>query len=188
MLNKAHIKTEIAEIAEKINLAASNVPDLNNLQSLLYELNEKIVLLKYLESPLEEKPSDSAEQQIPPEIFPDVQQQTKKEKLTDLFGNEIPLHEKISKSKDDQSPANPLKKERTGDLKVAIGINEKYRFINELFDGSDNEYNIALNQINSFFSKIEADNYLANLKDVYKWSNENGTTAMFAELVYRRFL
>ena len=187
MLNKADIKKEISELAEKIKTLTSDCTDLNALQKSLQDMNEKLIILKYLETiPEEKKPEPQGK--ISPDVFPDIQEEMRKENPVDLFGNEISVHDKISKSKENQSLAGQLQNKKIDDLKDVIGINEKFRFINDLFDGNANEYNVAINQINTFKLLGEADNYLANLKAVYKWNGENITVLNFTELVYRRFL
>ena len=47
--------------------------------------------------------------------------------------------------------------------KIAININDKFRFINELFASNSNEYNIAIEQINAVNSFEELNNYLKGL-------------------------
>lgn len=191
MYNKSDIKKEIAELAKEIKLLASDCTDMNTLQVSLQLLNEKNILLKYLESLPTEKMQGPIAEKISPDIFPDIKEEAKKETTTDLFGNEISIREsKVLgiKSKDNKSLSEKLQNKKIEDLNTAIGINEKFRFINELFDGNGNEYNVAVNQINNFSSQEEADHYLANLKGVYKWNDESTAVLNFTELVYRRFL
>ena len=92
------------------------------------------------------------------------------------------------KNKSNESVSEKLQHKKISDLKAAIGINEKFQFINELFEGNMKEYNVAIDQINNFISRSEAESYLANLQEVYKWSDENPIAANFLELVERRFL
>ena len=87
----------------------------------------------------------------------------------------------------DETMAEKLQHKRIADLKAAIGINEKFQFINELFEGNMKEYNCAVDQVNSFSSHAEAESYIANLKDVYKWQPDNHIAESFMELVERRF-
>jgi hypothetical protein len=112
----------------------------------------------------------------------------------DLFSGEVPVvkkaetKEKSKQKQEDKSLAGKLQKKPIPDLKSAIGINEKFQFINELFDGNMTEYNIAINQVNICATREEADLYLDTLRDLYKWKTDNEAVIAFTELVERRFL
>lgn len=54
-----------------------------------------------------------------------------------------------------------------GDLREAIGINDKFQFINELFNGDMNQYNKVLDELNSFASLQGALTYLSELSVQY---------------------
>lgn len=103
----------------------------------------------------------------------------------------IPKRETVkaspSKKKADESVAEKLQRNKITELKSAIGINEKFQFINELFDGNMKEYTVAIDQLNSFHSFAEAESYLANLQKVYKWNPDNLIVSTFEELIQRRF-
>jgi glucan-binding YG repeat protein len=132
---------------------------------------------------------------------PEIRIQPQKQAGLDLFGGELPpvvpdpLKERSKekqkekeKPKEDKSLVSKLQKKPITDLKSAIGINEKFQFINELFGGNMTEYNIAINQVNICSSREEAEVYLDTLRDLYKWQQDNETVIAFSELVERRFL
>jgi hypothetical protein len=97
------------------------------------------------------------------------------------------INEKLNKTTEN-SLAEKLKQNRVNDLKHAIGINEKFLFINELFEGSLNEYNNAISQINSLTSKDEADKYIeSELKLKYNWNDASKAHSIFIQLIERRF-
>lgn len=76
----------------------------------------------------------------------------------------------------------------TKDLpKIAININDKFRFINELFASNANEYNIAIEQINSVNSSEEMTNYLKGLKSIYNWMDDNDVVKNLYSLALKRF-
>jgi hypothetical protein len=54
-----------------------------------------------------------------------------------------------------------------GDLREAIGINDKFQFINELFNGDMDQYNKVLDELNSFASLQGALTYLSELSVQY---------------------
>ncbi len=71
--------------------------------------------------------------------------------------------------------------------KLVIAINDKFRFINELFDANTNEYNIAIEQLNTVNSLDEAEIYLKGLKSIYGWDDENEMTKKLISLNQKRF-
>ena len=71
--------------------------------------------------------------------------------------------------------------------KIAININDKFRFINELFAANANEYNIAIEQINSVITIHEMNNYLNGLKSIYGWKDDNEVVKNLYTLSQKRF-
>ena len=62
------------------------------------------------------------------------------------------------------------------DLKDAIGINEKFLFINELFDGNLQDYSEALNKLNAFENLQSAENiFSVDLVTRYSWGDTINT-------------
>ena len=71
--------------------------------------------------------------------------------------------------------------------KVSININDKFRFINELFEGNATEYNIAVEQINSVSTLIELNNYLKGLTSIYEWKEDNEVVKNLYAIAHKRF-
>ncbi len=71
-----------------------------------------------------------------------------------------------------KQPVLPASNSKT-DLKSMIGLNDRFRFVNELFGGSPDEFNAALNQLNTMESYSEAEDYLDRLGSVYNWKEAN---------------
>jgi hypothetical protein len=70
---------------------------------------------------------------------------------------------------------------------IVININDKFRFINELFASNANEYNIAIEQINAVNSPVEMTSYLKGLKSIYGWDEENEVVKKLYALAQKRF-
>jgi len=70
---------------------------------------------------------------------------------------------------------------------LAVGLNDKFRFINELFSQNSSEYNIAVKQINGLQNWTDAELYLSSLKNVYGWKDSNESVKYFYTLVRKRF-
>ncbi|MGZ5245536.1 MAG: hypothetical protein ACXWV5_00435 [Flavitalea sp.] len=75
------------------------------------------------------------------------------------------------------------------DLKKAIGINDRYSFINELFRGDEVMYERSIKTINNFKILAEAEYWIQReLKVKIGWDESSSTVAHFDQLVRRRFL
>ncbi|HVX50011.1 MAG TPA: hypothetical protein VHB48_07630 [Chitinophagaceae bacterium] len=74
------------------------------------------------------------------------------------------------------------------DLKRAIGINDRYVFINELFRGDEVMYERSIKTINSFSILAEAEYWIKReLKLKLSWDEESESAKTFDQLVRRRF-
>lgn len=85
------------------------------------------------------------------------------------------------------SLADRLTSSKISDLKSAIGINEKFAFITELFGGSNEGYNEAINNLNNCTDGNEAQNILNELSISNNWDLDSKTVASFIELLDRRY-
>lgn len=105
----------------------------------------------------------------------------------DLFSdNTIPLVDKLA-AQPDNSLAARLGKSPITDLRKAIGINDKFLFINELFDGSIQQYNHAIDELDGFRSHNGAKTYLIELSVLHGWDNESDAVKKLRELIDRKF-
>lgn len=74
------------------------------------------------------------------------------------------------------------------DLKKAIGINDRYRFINELFKGDETMFERSIKTINDFSIFPEAEFWVRReLKTKLGWNAEDVLVQQFDQLVRRRF-
>ncbi|MBL7932584.1 MAG: hypothetical protein JNL60_11820, partial [Bacteroidia bacterium] len=70
---------------------------------------------------------------------------------------------------------------------LSVGINDKFRFINELFSQNSVEYNIAVEQINNLKNWPDTEIYLNSLKNVYGWKDNLEVVKYFYSQVKKRF-
>ncbi len=97
--------------------------------------------------------------------------------INDTFAGDAP-----KKTVADKLSRQPIK-----DLKSAIGLNQKFLFMNDLFEGENELFNNAINKINSFNSLPEAIAFIdSNLSSA--WDKENSSVLNFMDLVERRFM
>lgn len=81
-----------------------------------------------------------------------------------------------------------LKETPVKDLRKAIGINERYVFINDLFRGDEAMYERSIKTINSFNIYPEAEYWISReLKTKLGWDNSRESVKQFDQLVKRRF-
>ena len=71
--------------------------------------------------------------------------------------------------------------------KLEVNLNDKFRFINELFKQNQLEYTIAIEQINTIDSWAEINQYLNSLKNIYGWNEENEAVKRIFLLAKGRF-
>jgi len=100
--------------------------------------------------------------------------------------NQASLNEKLKQSKIDLG--DMLTETPVRDLRKAIGVNDRYLFINELFRGDEVAYERSIKTINSFSIFAEAEYWIQReLKVKNGWDAGNEMVAQFYQLVKRRF-
>ena len=172
------------------------------------EPEEKTVMLleideAELEAELEEiKRNAKARDQIssqnkPPLLFDPIEdiptlthQEPFKEKNKELHesigGNQASLNDKLKQAKIELS--DTLQEIPVKDLKKAIGINDRFVFINELFRGDEIVYERSIKTINTFNILPEAEYWIQReLKLKFAWNEGSETVQLFDQLVRRRF-
>jgi len=145
--------------------------------------------------PLEEIPT-LVHQPLPemPKTVPDKVANTK------ALAQKPALHETIAASATPSSSLNEKLKQTNlnlgetlietpiKDLKKAIGINDRFLFINELFRGDDVMYERSIKTINGFSIFPEAEYWIKReLKLKLGWDDNNEVVKQFDQLVRRRF-
>ena len=83
--------------------------------------------------------------------------------------------------------ADKFQENKVTDLRTTIGINDKFLFINELFEGNMRIYDEAIQKLNASLTIAQTDLLLLDLKIVYNWDSESPTVKKFVELVRRKF-
>jgi len=74
------------------------------------------------------------------------------------------------------------------DLKKAIGINDRYLYINELFNGNEAMFERTLKTLNGFSILPEAEYWIQReLRLKMGWKDDNPLVQQFVQLVKRRF-
>ena len=89
---------------------------------------------------------------------------------------------------EDNSLAARLQRKPVSDLMTAIGINDKFLLLNELFNGSMEKYNKSIRALNSFSTLLGARTYMSELQIEFQWDCESEAYKKLGDLVERRFI
>ncbi len=183
------LQLQIKEILPTMELFVDDtiqpsVIDSDNLKQQLILLQENLVIYKYLKLKKEISPSFNihakvSEQQIEvlQPLINDVKD-TSVEKTAPKIENLI--ENTISEITQQDNKNTDLKK-------LNIGLNDKFRFINELFKQNTSEYNIAFEQLNALKTWDESELYLNSLKEVYLWKENSDNVKYFYSIAKKRF-
>jgi len=94
--------------------------------------------------------------------------------------------EKLKETREKSYASERVSSQRK-ELKATISINEKFMFINELFDGNLREYNITIETLNGFAELRQALDYLDLLRVKNLWESESAALRRLKELVEQKF-
>ena len=144
---------------------------------------------------VEKKSGGMAEKPVKPGVksydpmseIPTLSQQPGQKELNDIIGTpSSSLNDALRE--DVQELASSLKETPVKELKKAIGINDRYTFINELFRGDESMYERSIKTINNFRILPEAEYWMEReLKIKLGWDDNRAVTKHFYQLVKRRF-
>lgn len=118
--------------------------------------------------------------------IPTLSHQPKSKELNDSSALSESLNDRLKQGKTELMEV--LKESPVKDLRKAIGINDRFLFINELFRGDETMYERSIKTINSFNIYPEAEYWInREMKTKLGWNNDNSTVQHFDQLVKRRF-
>lgn len=104
----------------------------------------------------------------------------------DLFDSQLSIGEKFQEFQEpavvDKFQGNQIK-----NIKSAIGINEKFLFINELFDGNLQKYNQSIEKLDSIATKEEAEQFIEQLDSELNWDQESTAREKLLVFIDRRY-
>jgi len=159
------------------------VDSCEKLQQQLVQLQENLAVYKYNKINKEISPSFSihakvSEKELPKETVEEIKKDIK-----------VTISEE--KPEIQQPKIEPQQEESKDIAKViqpfTVGINDKFRFINELFKQNNSEYSIAVEQLNSLKTISDTEIYLNSLKSLYEWKDNNEVANQFFSIAKKRF-
>lgn len=122
----------------------------------------------------------------PMKEIPTLSQQTTEKDINANRLTEESLNDKLRQGKTELMEV--LKETPVKDLRKAVGINDRFLFINELFRGDESMYERSIKTINSFNIYPEAEYWInRELKVKLGWNNDSSAVQQFDQLVKRRF-
>jgi len=104
----------------------------------------------------------------------------------DLFSASKTLSD-IYQDDNDNSLAAKIQQNKIADIRTAIGINDKFLFINEIFKGEMSSYNQAIDELNNTSNFHEAAAYIDKLKASNANEENKASFNKLFEIAKRRF-
>jgi hypothetical protein len=118
--------------------------------------------------------------------IPTLSHQTREKDINESSLQAESINDKLRQAKTEL--LERLKESPVKDLRKAIGINDRFLFINDLFRGDEAMYERSIKTINSFNIFPEAEYWInRELKVKLGWPGEHPSVDHFDQLVKRRF-
>ncbi|MBV9962218.1 MAG: hypothetical protein JO072_08230 [Parafilimonas sp.] len=112
----------------------------------------------------------------------------KQQEINETVNQQESLNDKLKSSASHKEVGSSVTAGPIKDLRKAIGINDQYLFINELFRGDQTMYERSIKTINSFNIFAEAELWIKReLKLKLAWNESSEAAKLFDQLVSRRF-
>jgi hypothetical protein len=154
----------------------------------VYTTGDEIEMsIPQVEIPQEETPvPDGHEEEIPyePVIIGDMEE--KEESGFELEAQET-LGDRLQQQEDHSLAAKLQHEAAVKDLRTAIGINDKFLLVNELFSGSMEKYNKSIENLNDLKTLNGALIYMNELRIELQWNSSNEAYKKLLELVHRKY-
>ncbi|MBC8487583.1 MAG: hypothetical protein H8D45_16255 [Bacteroidetes bacterium] len=186
--DKNNIGVEPANVAEKSDIIEEEPEP----PSPIFEVQEQVVGDKLTETTESVEEVELKDEKPEPEIEQapssgDIIDLFSDSTVADKFSEKKAVVDKVSEEKQEESIADKMQKDKITDLKSAIGINEKFYFINELFDGNMKDYNETIEVLAGFKTLEEATNYVKEIKEKYKWDEGSDAVKQLTDFIERRY-
>jgi hypothetical protein len=160
--------------------------DCENLQKHLHLLQEHLSVFKHLKTHKEISPSFDLHSKVSEAaaLKSDIvtEEVLKEEKITiekpNTLTNEI---ETLRNSAEQKTQSTQTTKQ------IEVSLNQKFQFINDLFNQNATEYGLAVDHINEFENWQDAESYILSLKSAYNWKDSNETFKRFIQASKKRF-
>ena len=183
------IQSQINDLAPTLELFVDetiqpSVANCEELQKQLTMLQENLAVYKYNKINKEISPSYK--------IHAKVSEMEAPQQTIEIIKEEAKIQEsEKEKVETIQQTINVVEEVKTNEQKTiqpfTIGINDKFRFINELFKQNNVEYNVAIEQLSVLKNWNETEIYLNSLKTLYDWKDNSEVAIYFFSIAKKRF-
>lgn len=162
------VKALLIDIDGNIQLSVSEA---DKLSGIVNNLNEKLAIYKYLKRQKELSPNFNIHLKV----------------MEQVTANE----EKVTVTNDVTQPISTEGSKLDAAISVKrmeLGLNDKFRIINELFNQNSTEFNLAIDQLNLIDSFENSEAYLRELQNLYNWKKDHELTLRLFQLNQKRFI
>lgn len=152
------------------------------------EEEEDEVAFELIEEEAHEEPVEEIEIPEPvavPEEAPEPAPEPAFAAPIENIGNLHPIYGKLNSN--DGTLAARLMSVRLETLKGAFGFNERLQIIQELFDGSNDEFNQLIDKLETIHSKEEARSLVSSYATKYHWDAESQLAIELVQKVERKY-
>ncbi len=183
-IDEAEVEAELEEI--KKHVQETNAFSFQNRPAIVFDGIEELPTFANRQSLFEPKETSKSIKELN-EILPSKNVNVVKEINEKLLPEtNVSLNETLAKPKLELSES--LQEQPVKDLKKAIGINDRFLYLNELFRGDEAMYERSIKTINAFNIYPEAEFWIRReLKLKLGWDDNYQTVKQFDQLVKRRF-
>lgn len=201
---------KIEALITKMEKGELSVSELSDLEELTRNLHEKSIILKY--KAFEDKSHENAKEKDKSDTIVELKE-SKPEKKTEIdfssfneknsveVQEDIPVEDEeqnFEKNADtesfvdkfaaiDNSLSSKFEGAKIDTLVGAVGLNQKLRYINDLFEGSSELYGNAIKSLDTQSSLEDARVTLDELAVSNDWNPEEQTVIEFMEMLNRRY-
>lgn len=162
------VKAMLIDIDENIQPSVTEVERLN---SCVRKLDEQLIIYKYLKSQKELSPNFNLHLRVMEQVTANEEKVSVENDITHPISNEGSKLDAVVSAK-----------------KIELGLNDKFRIINELFNQNSTEFNLAMEQLNLIESLENSVVYLQELKNLYNWQSDHELTIRLFQLNQKRFI
>jgi hypothetical protein len=166
------VKSLLIDIDENIH---PTVDEVEKLEAKINILRDQIVIYKFLQSQKELSPSFNIHLKV-------------MEKVSNVTPSDTVATSTIKEAAKDIVSDEHIEGTVTVSRKLEMGLNDKFRIINELFKQSTTEFNLAMEQLNLLDTPDKSEAYLNELKKLYSWKDNHELTQRIFQLNQKRFL
>lgn len=166
------VKSLLIDIDENIH---PTVDEVEKLEQKVNALHDHIVIYKFLQAQKELSPSFNLHLKV-------------MEKVSNASASDTVASSSIKEVSKEAETSVHTEGTVSVSRKIEMGLNDKFRIINELFNQSSTEFNLAIEQLNLLDSPDKSEAYLNELKKLYSWKDNHELTQRIYQLNQKRFL